>query len=238
MFRSVAYEYGPRVIGIILSGLLDDGTSGLWNIKRFGGTVIIQNPQDAEFPSMPNNVLEQVEVDHIVAMKDVGSLLIWLTKEEVVYKNNITQQEAKRVRFETEIALQKNASGMGVLGLGKLTPFTCPECNGALTEIREGNLIRYRCHTGHGFTADALLAGLTDKIEGNTWQTIKGLEEAVLLYEQMGHQLNNQGKKLKAEDFFRKSRQSHQRAEWLRTFFLQKLEKAETAVEKKQEEEI
>lgn len=238
LFRSVAYEYGPRVIGIILSGLLDDGTSGLWNIKRFGGTVIIQNPQDAEFPSMPNNVLEQVEVDHIVAMKDVGSLLIWLTKEEVVYKNNITQQEAKRVRFETEIALQKNASGMGVLGLGKLTPFTCPECNGALTEIREGNLIRYRCHTGHGFTADALLAGLTDKIEGNTWQTIKGLEEAVLLYEQMGHQLNNQGKKLKAEDFFRKSRQSHQRAEWLRTFFLQKLEKAETAVEKKQEEEI
>jgi two-component system, chemotaxis family, protein-glutamate methylesterase/glutaminase len=237
LFRSAAHEYGPRVIGIILTGLLDDGTSGLWSIKHFGGTVVIQNPQDAEYPSMPKNVLEQVEVDHIVSMKDMGALLKWLTEEEVVHKQTITQQEAQRVRLETEIALQKNASGMVVLNLGKLTPFTCPECNGALTEIKEGNLIRFRCHTGHGFTAEALLAGITEKIEDNTWQTIKGLEEAVMLYEQMGHQLNTKGKKREAEDVFRKSRQSHQRAEWLRTFFLQKGEKPEPIIEKSLDKE-
>lgn len=81
LFRSAAYTYGPRVIGIVLSGLLNDGTSGLWTIKRLGGVAVIQQPEDAEFPQMPENVLEYVEVDHAVAASEMGSLLEKLTGE-------------------------------------------------------------------------------------------------------------------------------------------------------------
>jgi two-component system chemotaxis response regulator CheB len=232
LFRSAAYEYGPRVIGIILSGLLDDGTSGLWSIKRFGGTAVIQNPNDAEFPSMPNSVLEYVHVDHIVSIKDLGSLLNWLTKEEVLTNGEATKEEANRIRVETEIASQQNAFRMGVMNLGKLSPFTCPECNGTLVEIREGDIVRFRCHTGHGFSSESLLTGISQSIEENIWETIKNMEEAIMLLEQMGHQLNKQAKKEEADAFFRKSRQTYQRAEWLRTFMLQKEDKVKQAAGK------
>ncbi|HYH16535.1 MAG TPA: chemotaxis protein CheB [Flavisolibacter sp.] len=232
LFRSAAYEYGPRVIGVVLSGLLDDGTSGLWNIKRFGGAAIVQDPHDAEFPSMPSNALEYVEVDHVVTLKDLGPLLNWLTKEEVPAKPKVTKEEATRVQLETYIASQKNAFDMGVLKLGNLTPFTCPECNGTLIEIKEGNISRYRCHTGHGFTSEALLSGISQAIEENIWQTIKGLEEAVMLLETMGHQLNRQGKKEEADAFFRKSRQTLQRSEWLHAFVTHKEDKIKQEVRK------
>ncbi|WP_245652275.1 chemotaxis protein CheB [Rufibacter tibetensis] len=81
LFRSAAYVHGPRVIGVVLTGYLDDGTSGLWSVQRLGGITVVQDPKDAPFPDMPSNALEFVEADHIVPLAGLASLLVRLTTE-------------------------------------------------------------------------------------------------------------------------------------------------------------
>jgi two-component system chemotaxis response regulator CheB len=222
LFRSAAYMYGNRVIGVILSGLLDDGTSGLWTIKRLGGTCIIQEPDEAEFPSMPKSVLEYVEVDHVLPVSEIGPLLHQLSKQPVEEKPmKLTKEELKRLLVETNIAAQDNAFEMGILNLGKFTPFTCPECNGALVEIKEGKFTRFRCHTGHAFSDTSLLAGITKSIEDDLWQTVRGLEEAVLLLEQLGKQIETNGEQDRAKSFYRKAREMQKQSQAIRSHIFQ-----------------
>ncbi|MEI6945969.1 chemotaxis protein CheB [Paraflavisolibacter sp. H34] len=160
LFRSAAYSYGARVIGVVLSGLLDDGTSGLWAVKRMGGLSVVQEPEEALCASMPSNVLEYVEVDYTLPSAEIGRLLPRLTGEEGRLESQPLQEELKRLETEIKIAAQQNAFDMGILNLGRPAPLTCPECHGALVELTEGNLTRYRCHTGHSFTQSSLLSGV------------------------------------------------------------------------------
>jgi len=222
LFRSAAYVYGSRVVGVILSGLLDDGTSGLWTVKRLGGTCIIQEPEEAAFPSMPKSVLEYVDVDHILPIQKIGPLLHRLTKQPSTQQPiRLSKEEIKRIQVETNIAAQDNAFELGILELGKFTPFTCPECNGILVEIKEGKLTRFRCHTGHAFTDTALLAGITKSIEDDLWQTVRGMEEAVMLLEQRGKQIEADGEQHKAESFYRKARDTRDQIHAIRTQIFQ-----------------
>jgi two-component system, chemotaxis family, protein-glutamate methylesterase/glutaminase len=181
LFRSAAYNYGPRVIGIVLSGLLNDGTSGLWTIKRMGGTAIIQEPEDAEFPQMPENVLEYVEVDYSVPASEMGGLLEKLVKKPAGKKVKLSKEQMKLLQMEVIIATRDNAFEMGIIEMGELTPFTCPECHGSLVRLVQGKLIRFRCHTGHAFTASALLAEVTQSVEEMLWQGMRGMEETAML---------------------------------------------------------
>ncbi|GAB3018001.1 chemotaxis protein CheB [Spirosoma pulveris] len=165
LFRSAAYNFGERTIGIVLTGLLDDGTSGMWSIKRLGGIGIVQKPEDAEYSSMPASVLEYVDIDYAVPLANIGALLCQLTTEEYPQSElNISPKEEEILKKEVLIASQKNAFEMGILDMGDLSPFTCPECAGVLVRFREGKLIRYRCHTGHAYTAGALLAEVDKSI--------------------------------------------------------------------------
>ncbi|HVG42932.1 MAG TPA: chemotaxis protein CheB [Chitinophagaceae bacterium] len=216
LFRSAAYSYGSRVVGVVLSGLLDDGTSGLWSIKRKGGTTLIQDPKDAEFPSMPLNVLEYVDVDHSIAMTEMGDLLNCITKEIATETALLSEEEMDRLKVEVNIAAQDNAFEMGVLDKGALTPLTCPECNGALVKFTEGKIVRFRCHTGHAFTDSALLAGVTKAIEENMWKTVKGLEEAIMILENTAKQFEKQGKSKVAKAFSQKAKETHHRSQHLR----------------------
>jgi two-component system, chemotaxis family, protein-glutamate methylesterase/glutaminase len=218
LFRSAAYSYGSRVIGVVLTGLLDDGTSGMWSVKRLGGTGIIQKPDDAQYPSMPDNVLQHVDVDYQVPIADLTPLLCRLIEETVPNKPELTETELDRIETEVNIAAQDNAFELGVLNLGELTPLTCPECSGALISIREGKLIRYRCHTGHAYTASALLADVTKSVEESFWKAIRSLEEAVMLLEQSGKQFAEGGNKTASDQFYQKARESRERAAQAREF--------------------
>lgn len=181
LFRSAAYIYRERVIGIILSGMLDDGTSGAWTIKQNGGVVIVQLPEEAEQPQLPNNVLEYVEADYVIPVRDMAPIILGMIQEEIPASDHLNEEQLSLLKMEIIIATQANAFEMGIMSKGELTPFTCPECHGVLVRLIEGNILRFRCHTGHAYTANSLLAELTETIEKQLWASMRGLEETNML---------------------------------------------------------
>lgn len=218
LFRSAAYTFGARVVGVVLTGLLDDGTSGMWSIKRLGGLGIVQAPDDAQYSSMPASVLEYVDVDYIVPITELGDLLCRITTEYAPDTPELSEEESYRLKTEIDIAAQKNAFEMGTLDIGELSPITCPECNGILIRFSEGKLIRYRCHTGHTYTAGALLAEVDKSIEDNLWKSVRAIEEAVLLLEESGKASARGGDETMANQFFNKANENRSRAKTLHTF--------------------
>jgi len=220
LFRSAAYIYGARVIGIVLSGALDDGTAGLWTVKNRGGTAIVQEPNDAEIPSMPENALEYVDVDYKVPVSEMAALLARLVEEEAEEIKQSDGDENKKLGIEVRIALEAEALQQGVLNLGERTPYTCPECHGALSAIRDGELIRYRCHTGHAFSVDSLLNSVTEKIEDSLWNAIRGFEESMLLLNQLGDHFAAINKPKIASVYFRKANETHERTKLVRQAIL------------------
>ncbi|GAB3883202.1 chemotaxis protein CheB [Spirosoma agri] len=230
LFRSAAYSYGPRVIGIVLTGMLNDGTSGMWSVKRLGGIGIIQEPREAIYPSMPDSVLEYVDVDYIVPISKMAFLLEDLIKESVSEKPDLPAKEDELMVTEINIAAQENAFELGIQDMGEPTRLTCPECNGALVSIKEGKIIRYRCHTGHAFTANALLAETTKSVEDSFWKAIRSLEETVMLLEQSGKQLAEGGNTVAAQQFMEKAREARERAKKTHEFVFQQEQLSEDSI--------
>lgn len=205
LFRSAAYAYGPRVIGVVLTGYLDDGTSGLWSVQRMGGLAVVQDPRDAQVPAMPENALEFVKADYIVPLSELGSLLVRLTQEPAPRKPAVTAAVLDLLNIEFTIAKQGNAFELGIIDRGKLTPFTCPDCHGALTQLVEGHLIRFRCHTGHAYTVSALLGEVTQSVENMLYASMRGLEETKMLLQSLGEHFVEDEQPKVADVFMRKA---------------------------------
>lgn len=216
LFRSAAYIYGARVIGIILSGALDDGTSGLWTIKNRGGIAIVQEPSEAEVPSMPESALAAVEVDYRLSVAEIGHLLVKLTAETVEDVKDIAMEEQKKTAIEVRIAAEGQALEHGMLDFGKLTPYACPECHGVLSAIKDGDIIRYRCHTGHAYSTDSLLTSITENIEDTLWSAIRGVEESVILLNNLGDHYAEKNQPKMAAMYFKKAKEAESRAKIIR----------------------
>lgn len=212
LFRSAAHAYNNRVIGVVLSGALDDGTAGLWTIKHRGGLAIVQDPADAEVPSMPENARREVEVDYSVPMAEMAELLVRLTTERIQETSEVVMEDDEKTRIEVRIAAEDGAFEMGVMNLGELSPFTCPDCHGVLLMLKDGNLRRFRCHTGHAFSADSLLATVTENIEDSLYSAIRGVEESIMLLNHMGDHFAETNQKKIAALYFQKAQESEQRA--------------------------
>lgn len=212
LFRSAAYHHNHRVAGVILSGALEDGVSGLWTIKHLGGTTLVQRPDEAAFDSMPLSALQQVNIDHLLSAADIGTYLSdWATKPPIAMPE-VVMEESKRIETEVSIAGGKDGFQKGIMNLGELSPFGCPECHGVLIKIMEGESSRYRCHTGHAYTDSALLAKLMESIDHSYGQLQRALEEAVILLEDMGKHLVNNNQAGAAELFFKKAQDARHRA--------------------------
>ncbi|MFT3892028.1 MAG: chemotaxis protein CheB [Anaerolineales bacterium] len=215
LFRSAAYSYGPGVIGVVLSGALNDGTSGLWSIKRLGGIAIVQDPDEARYPSMPRSALEYIEADYKVRAEEIAPLLVRLAEEAHERDGSPSYAlngDVRRMAKEIQVAAGVNLPEKNILELGELSQFTCPECQGTLVKIKEGKIFRFRCHTGHAFTADALLKELMDTIGEMIWQVTRGFQEATMLLEHIGRHMKELGESARAEIFLQKSRELNQRA--------------------------
>lgn len=214
LFRSAAYAYGNRVIGVVLTGALDDGTAGLWRIKYNGGIAIVQDPNDAEVSSMPENALREVNVDFTVPVVRMADLLVDLSKEKITSKAKVMKDE--KTKIEIGIAQEENALKKGALDLGELSPFTCPECHGVLTKIMEGKLSRFRCHTGHAFSADTLMATLTESIEDSLYSALRGMDECIMLLNHIGDHYAEANNPRLAAVYFKKAKEAEERSGLIR----------------------
>jgi two-component system chemotaxis response regulator CheB len=210
LFRSASFTYGPRVIGVILTGALDDGVAGLWIIKKYGGLAIVQEPSEALFPSMPLNAIKNVKVDYRLKLSEIATILPELC-EVTVEESVETLIHNDQLELEHRAAMGEALKETEVLVSSKLTPFTCPECAGVLSEFKDNDRQRYRCHTGHAFSADTLLATLSESIERNLWSTIRAIQEGTLLLTNLGdhHAALNQPKL--AGLYFKKATESRQK---------------------------
>jgi two-component system chemotaxis response regulator CheB len=214
LFRSAARAFGPRVVGVIMTGWLDDGTAGLWAVKERGGTAIVQRPDDALAPSMPLSAIRHVQVDYSVPLKEIAPLLVRLTgapaEEEGAYPMS------DQMETEVRIAGEENGEEIGILKFGKPSIYACPECHGVLLQLEEGNNIRFRCHTGHAYSVDSLLSEFTERSEETLWSTIRSLEESVLLLRDQADHVKAHGDEASAEALLKKAQESRERAEMVR----------------------
>ncbi|QGK73519.1 chemotaxis protein CheB [Flavobacterium sp. SLB02] len=173
LFRSAAASFGNRTIGILLTGYLDDGTAGLITIQRCKGITIIQDPADADYPDMPKNALNQIKPDYCIPIAEMGGVLSTLMTRKTGKQSVIPEDILKEVK----IAQRVLSDLPSVNSLGEQVPFNCPGCGGVLWKIDKGSSLRYRCHTGHAYTAITLLAEQTEKIEETMWTALRMFEE-------------------------------------------------------------
>jgi two-component system chemotaxis response regulator CheB len=176
LFRSVAVAYGPNVVGVVLTGMLHDGTAGLEFVKRCGGIAVVQDPVDAEFPSMPESALRAVAVDYVVPLSQMGALL-----QQLVDPAQVAPLTHKNIpadlQLEAAIAERVVGTVEEVSQLGHQVPLTCPDCGGNLWQVEHGQVLRYRCHTGHAFTAAALAENNQQELEETLWVALRMMEE-------------------------------------------------------------
>lgn len=215
LFRSAAYAYRNRVIGVVLSGALDDGTAGLWTIKNYSGVAVVQDPNDAEVPSMPENAIAGVAVDYVVPAAEIANVLVKLINEDVDV-NTYPMKDDEKTKVEIKIAAEDSAFNAGIMELGELSPYTCPECHGVLIELKDGNRSRYRCHTGHAYSPDSLLAAITEKIEDGLYSAMRNIEESIMLLNHVGDHLAEANQPKLAALYFKKAKEAEARADLVR----------------------
>jgi two-component system, chemotaxis family, protein-glutamate methylesterase/glutaminase len=183
LFRTAAASYGPRVIGVILTGMLDDGTAGLSAVKQRGGITVVQDPKDALYSSMPKSALRFVGADHTAPIAGIATLLARLVKDPTTTPENLPVSrlialESKFVRMEA-----MNMEDMDTIGAH--AGVSCPECHGPVWKINDGTLERYRCHVGHAYTAQSMVEGQIEAQETHLWQALRLMKERVSLMRAM-----------------------------------------------------
>ncbi len=219
--RSAAVVFGPRSIGVVLTGNLDDGTAGLWAIKDRGGVAIAQSPEEAEYPSMPRNAVQHVEVDHVVGLAELPALLQELVNEEIEIKVRDAGQDA--VYIENLIAAGENALKSGVMSLGTPSMFTCPHCHGTLSEVRDAGPLRFRCHTGHVFTPSSLIVDLDRTIDETLWSVLRSIDERQLLLRQLIEDAKVSGNDDAAQEYARQLEDARMRGDEIRALVMMPL---------------
>jgi two-component system, chemotaxis family, protein-glutamate methylesterase/glutaminase len=217
LFRSAARAFGPRVIGVVLSGSLDDGTVGLDVIKRAGGIAVVQDPEEALFPGMPRSAVENVAVDHIIPRSQIASLLVRLANEPVPH---VEVRMSNQIKQEADMAELDAGSIQSHDRPGTPSGFTCPECHGTLFELSEGHLIRFRCRTGHAYSAESLMAEQGDNLEAAMYTAMTALKERSALADRLSQRARERGHEMTARQFEEQAKDAERQAELIRQALL------------------
>jgi two-component system chemotaxis response regulator CheB len=188
LFRTAAHHYGARVVGVILTGSMDDGAAGLLAVKRGGGITIVQDPRDAMFSSMPANAQQAAAPDHIVVLSAIAPLLVQLVSEHVG-----DDPLSSEVSLETAEEAPPGAPFRRSEEQGAPANLACPDCHGTLWEIEEPGAIRFRCRVGHGFSEGAILKAHADSVERALYAALRALEERGALLRKLAVQARRRG---------------------------------------------
>ena len=231
LFRTAARVYGPRVIGIILSGNHDDGSMGLYGVKQRGGVAIVQDPAEAGWSEMPRRALSYATPHYVLKARDIASNLIDLVQidqNEIVMPNRKSQKadaesagksqsssgKGGRVRAAAKKEARNNGGSAGHAqpgveggehdqnlkvayfdeGEGKPSVFACPECHGVLWELRDGDLVRFRCRVGHSYGTESLVSELSGASEAALWAAMRALEEKAAMHRRIADSLSTDRK--------------------------------------------
>jgi len=205
LFRSIA-PLGERAIGVLLTGRLNDGTSGLYEIKRHGGTAVVQNPASAEYPDMPRSALNHVDVDHCVDIENLAALLAALATRSA-------RPAPQPGRTAMETSSQSPVAGTA---LERVSAFVCPECGGATRRVDLGALATYACHIGHRFTAESLAEGLRASLTMKVEFVAQALHEYAAMCSDMAAK---QAGAIERESWLAARDQAQKRFALLRTLF-------------------
>jgi two-component system, chemotaxis family, protein-glutamate methylesterase/glutaminase len=201
MFRSVAVCCGPRAVGVVLTGTLGDGASGLWALHQCGGVTVVQDPKDAAFPEMPLSALNRAKPDHVVRLADMPALL-----ERLAHAVAGPPMLAPRnMSYEVEIARDGRSSMDAMDGLGRRSVLACPDCGGIMWEIEEDDVLRYRCHVGHTYTAELMSMAMDENLRRALASASRALEERVALARKLYRQAVDGGHRLLAETWQQKA---------------------------------
>jgi two-component system chemotaxis response regulator CheB len=217
LFRSAAAVYRSRVIGVVLTGLLDDGTAGLLAVKRCGGVAVVQHPDDAVYRDMPRSALANVEVDYCLPLASMGRRLTHLAHEPAGAETEVPHD----IVVEAKMAEAIESGSPREEVLGTPAPYGCPECGGPLWELHKEGLRRYRCHVGHAFTARALLASQDEALEKALWMALRTLEERSNMLASIARDEREKGRHLSAKIYAERAAESKTYAQSLREFLIQ-----------------
>ncbi len=227
LFRSAARSYGPRVVGVVLSGALDDGTAGLIAVKIRGGVAVVQDPAEAFADGMPRNAMRYLEVEHVVPARALGKLLARLAAEPV--SPSEAPPATAEMLYETRIARLDLEAIESEQKPGVPSTVACPDCSGVLREIQEGDLLRFRCRTGHAFSPETLLSAQSDAIERALWEALRGIEERLALRRRLVQQARERRLRSLVRHFEVQVRETEGAAEALRSLLLRQSTNKETA---------
>jgi two-component system chemotaxis response regulator CheB len=174
LFRSAALVFRTRVVGVVLTGELDDGTAGLWSVKYRGGTTVVQDPRDAEHPGMPRSAANNVKIDYCLPLSEIGPLLVRLANDAA---DEESVAPTEKLEIENRIALDDPRALTRLERLGELTSLTCPDCHGSLWQLREEDFVRFRCRTGHAYTVETLMAEQDQALENILRDALRSADE-------------------------------------------------------------
>jgi two-component system, chemotaxis family, protein-glutamate methylesterase/glutaminase len=214
LFRSAAKSYGKRVVGVVLTGQLDDGAVGIQIIKAHDGVVVVQDPADAQYSGMPMSALRTVKADHVLPLREIGPLLVRLAgnqwqdvqpdPNEVnrAMKNDVAPNEDERV-------------------LGTPSTFACPECHGTLWEMSEPGSLHFRCRVGHAYAAESVEKAHSESVEAALWVALRALEENVAMERRLAERMRQTGQTAVAGRYDDIARSRQQHADLLRRMLLE-----------------
>ena len=216
LFRTAAAAYGPRVVGVILSGSRDDGTAGLRTISRHGGRGVIQDPEEAPFPGMPRSALDRDHPEFILPVAEIADCLVALAAE-TPRAGRPPEEVSEDLGAELRWADPETGSSKDP-PLGQPSGFTCPECHGALWELDDEGFPRYRCRVGHGYSVETLLSNQSSGVEAALWTAYRALEERAALCRRLADRAESRRARLTADRFGTESVDLARQAGVLRAF--------------------
>jgi two-component system chemotaxis response regulator CheB len=213
LFRSAARAYGPRAVGVVLSGSRDDGAAGLAAIVQRGGLAVVQDPAEAIYPSMPTAALNAVDVDYVRPAVKIGPLLDEIARSETTMDDLPGDDPA----LTAEVAIAGNAAITTDEGLGVPAGFGCPACGGALFEVdSDDGMKRFRCRVGHAWSPESLLEEQVNALEGALWMALRALEEQTALNELLADRSLERGSRGSEQRFRERSNEAGKAAGMIR----------------------
>lgn len=216
LFRSAAAHHDGRVVAVLLSGYLTDGTAGLEAVQRCGGLTIVQDPKDALVDEMPSFACSHLDADYVADARQIADLL-----------NDVIGQPVRRIaevplgiRMEAAMAAGEGLSIANEDRLGAPSPFACPDCSGNLWEVRDGRVLRFRCHTGHAYSGRELQQAQDEQLDRALWSALRVLRERAVMLRRMADDARERNRSMSIESFVSSARQVEEEAAVLERFIL------------------